>query len=158
MLDNYLDIMIDSLEKKIKILTDIEDKSREQSEMIKSEEMLYADLDKNMDEKAEMIAQLDKLDEGFEALYSNIKDSLNERKEQHADKIRNIQSLIETVMAKSASIQVMEARNKADIEQRLSAEKKNLRERRTVSKAAYNYYLSTNKIDVVTPQFMDKKK
>lgn len=158
MLDNYLDIMIDSLEKKIKILTDIEDKSREQSEMIKSEEMLYADLDKNMDEKAEMIAQLDKLDEGFEALYSNIKDSLNERKEQHADKIRNIQSLIETVMAKSASIQVMEARNKAEIEQRLSAEKKNLRERRTVSKAAYNYYLSTNKIDVVTPQFMDKKK
>lgn len=158
MLDNYLDIMTDSLEKKLGILKEIEKKSREQAELIKADEMLYADLDKNMEEKSGMIDQLDILDEGFETLYANIKDSLNERKEQHADKIRKIQSLIEEIMSKSASIQALEARNKADIEQRFATERKNLREKKTVSKAAYNYYLSSNKIDVVTPQFMDKKK
>ena len=158
MLGNYLDIMIDSLKKKSGLLDEIEQKSKAQADIIKNSDTLIADLDKNMEEKSALIEQLNSLDDGFEALYENIKDNLEAQKAQYADKIRTIQGLIEEVVGKSASIQAIEARNKADIEAHFAGERKSLREKKTVSKVAYNYYLTANKIDFTTPQFMDKKK
>ena len=158
MFDTYLSVMIESLEKKDALLSALEQKSMEQTEMIKNPDSLLADIDHNMDEKAELIDELTKIDTGFEALYSDIKEGLNEHKDEYKEQIKTIQNLIGDVMAKSASVQAIEARNKTEMEKRFAAEKKELQQRKNVSKVAYDYYATSNKIDLYTPQFMDKKK
>ncbi len=157
MLSKYLKILSESLDKKTEILRNIETKSKEQSDLIKD----MADLeqiDANMDEKDALITELIKLDEGFEALYDNIRAELNEHKDEHKDKIADIQEKIREVMELSASIEAVEARNKAEMEKRFAFEKKNIQDQRKASTAAYDYYKVSNKLNAVTPQFMDRKK
>ncbi len=157
MLEKYLKILMESLDKKTEILQQIEKKSNEQSDLIKDKAELEV-IDANMDEKDALITELIKLDEGFEALYDNIKAQLNEHKDEHKDIIRSIQDKIRTVMELSASIEATEARNKAEMEKRFAFEKKSLQDQRRASTAAYDYYKVSNKLNAVTPQFMDKKK
>ena len=139
------------------MLKSIEEKSREQSELIKDMAELEA-IDANMDQKDALITELIKLDEGFEAMYENIKSKLADHKDEHKDAIADIQGKITRVMELSTSIEAIEARNKNEMEKRFSFERKNLQDQRKVSTAAYDYYKVSNKLNAVTPQFMDKKK
>lgn len=157
MLDKYLKILSESLDKKADILRAIETKSREQSELISDNAELEA-IDANMDDKDALITELTKLDEGFEALYDNIKNELSEHKDEHKEEILAIQDKIRTVMELSTSIEAVEARNKSAMEKRFAFEKKSLQDQRRASTAAYDYYKVSNKLNAVTPQFMDKKK
>ena len=157
MLDKYLKILSESLDKKAEMLTEIERLSREQSDLIKDMAELE-DIDANMDAKDALITDLLKLDEGFKALYENIRTELNASKDEHKEQIAQIQGKITRVMELSTSIEAVEARNKAEMEKRFSYERKNIQDQRKVSTAAYDYYKVSNKLNAVTPQFMDKKK
>ncbi len=157
MLDRYLKILSESLDKKEDILRSIELKSRQQSELIRNDAS-FEEIDSNMDEKEILIGSLIKLDDGFEAMYDNIRAELNDHKDEYKAEIEIIQGKIRTVMELSASIEATEARNKAQMEQRFATERKNLKDQRKVSTAAYDYYKVTNKLNAVTPQFMDRKK
>ena len=71
MITSYLNILQDSLIKKIELLEQIEKKSLEQSEMIKGTNVDLELVDVNMDEKAKLIEEIVKLDNGFESIYVN---------------------------------------------------------------------------------------
>lgn len=156
MLANYLLILKESLEKKLSILQDIEFKSKEQAQMIK-DELPFEDIDKNMDDKESLIDELERLDEGFDSLYSKIKAELADNKDQFKEEIKIIQGLISKVMETSASIEVIESRNKTAMTNRFANEKKDLSDKRAISSTAYDYYKTANKLQAVGPQFLDSK-
>lgn len=156
MLGNYLQMLGESLEKKLDILTAIEEKSLEQSALIK-DEASYEAIDKNMDDKVELISKLTVLDEGFESLYEKIKKTLEADKDNYKPQIKELQQLIAQVTEKSASIQAIEARNKKAMETRFSAERKRLSDKRMISNVSYDYYKTSSKLQAVGPQFLDKK-
>lgn len=156
MLGNYLQMLGESLEKKLDILTAIEEKSLEQSALIK-DEASYEAIDKNMDDKVELISKLTILDEGFESLYEKIKKTLEADKDNYKPQIKELQQLIAQVTEKSASIQAIEARNKKAMETRFSAERKRLSDKRMISNVSYDYYKTSSKLQAVGPQFLDKK-
>lgn len=156
MLANYLLILKESLEKKLSILQDIEFKSKEQAQMIK-DELPFEDIDKNMDDKESLIDELERLDEGFDSLYAKIKSELADNKDQFREEIKTIQDLISKVMETSASIEVIESRNKTAMTNRFVNEKKDLSDKRAISSTAYDYYKTANKLQAVGPQFLDSK-
>ncbi len=157
-LESLLQILKESLEQKLSILSAIEVKSREQAELVADPDVLLEDLDSNMDEKAELIDKLTKLDIGFEALYDDIRGELLQNKDAYKSQIAQMQDLIAQVMEKSASIEVVEKRNKVAIEGIFRSRKKELQHRKNASSVARHYYNATNKLNVVNPVFMDKKK
>jgi len=158
MISNYLQILQESLERKLRLLTDIEAKSREQSDMLKSSRLDIDSIDRNMDEKTELIQEVLKLDDGFEHLYERIKEELATNKEQYKTQILQLQALISKVTEKSTSIQVIEARNKSEMDLYFSKQKKCLQYRRNAMSVASDYYQNMNKVKHVSPQFLDKKK
>ncbi len=153
-----LQILKESLEQKLDILGAIEGKSKEQAEMLSETEVVLQDIDRNMDEKAGLIERITKLDSGFEALYDNIREVLQDNKDSYKKEIADIQNLICMVMEKSASIEALEKRNKAAIETYFSDRKKELQHRKTASSVVQQYYKAANKLNVINPQFLDKKK
>ena len=157
MLKKYLQIMDESLDKKIDILTQVEKLSREQSELI-SKEASFEDIDANMDAKAELISQINKMDDGFSAMYENIKSELEAKKDEFNDEIRILKEKITMVMEKSPSIEAIETRNKAGMEKRFAFEHKSNSERINKAGAVRDYYNVANKLNVITPQFLDSKK
>ena len=98
------------------------------------------------------------IDPGFESLYEKIKEGLNANKEAYKSQIVVLQKLIEKVTAKSASIQAIEARNKAQMEVVFASQKREVQSRRNAMSVAKDYYQTMNKVKHVSPQFLDQKK
>ena len=158
MINSYIQILQDSLVKKLELLTRIEEKSLEQSNMLKNREVDLTLVDFNMDEKAALIDEVLSLDDGFEALFEKIKAHLVSNKEQYKAEIKVLQGLIEKVTEKNASIQAIEARNKAEMELVFNNQKKGLQGKKNAMSVAKNYYQNMNKVKHVSPQFLDQKK
>ena len=157
MLGRYLKILDESLDKKLALLKEIEDLSLSQSVMIE-DGAAFEDIDANMDDKAALIDRINKLDEGFQAMYDNIKENLEAQKEEYEDEIELIKKKISEVMSCSTQIQAIEARNKAAMEQRFAKAHKDIRSRTVHASQVQDYYKVANRQNAITPQFMDKKK
>ena len=157
-LGSLLQILQESLKQKYDILCEIEVKSKEQAELILNPDVSLASIDQNMDEKDKLIQKLNRLDSGFEALYENIRKELLLHKDLYKDQIAAVQKMITQVMDKSASIEAIEARNKAAMESIFRNRKKDLQHKKTASTVARQYYKAANKLNYVNPQFLDKKK
>lgn len=158
MIKNYLQIMQDSLEKKLDLLEKVEEKSLEQSDMLKETRVDLACIDANMDEKAELIDEILSLDNGFESIYGKVRQQLLNEKELYKNEIHSLQGLISKITEKSASIQALESRNKMQMGTVLSNRKKELQSKKNAMSVARDYYQTMNKVKYVSPQFLDKKK
>ncbi len=157
-MDNYLDILEESLQKKLKVLEEITVYNQEQEQLLKKEKVSLEELDKNMEQKDELIVKLSGIDEGFETLYERIKEQLLANKDAYREQIGKLQQMISQITEKSVSIQAQEARNKKLIEDYFRNERNQIRQNRQSSRAAYNYYKSVNNTNVAMPQMMDQKK
>lgn len=158
MLETYLNILKESLEKKLDALNSIEEINQVQTQMLQKESLDMENFDKTVDEKDIYIKELNRLDEGFETLYDKIKAELIENKSKYAGQIKKLQELISEITEKSVSIQAQERRNKASIEKHFLNERLELGKGRRSTKAAYDYYQNMNKRVVQESHFLDKKK
>lgn len=158
MIENYLGILEESLQKKLLVLNEIIEYNNKQEKLLKQENVSLDELDDNMNQKDVLIQKLLKLDEGFEVLYERIREQLINNKEKYKEQIKRLQNMISEVTEKSVSIQAQETRNKKMIEDYFRKGKQQLRQGRQASKAAYDYYKNMNNTNVVPPQIMDQKK
>ncbi len=158
MIENYLNILEDSLHKKIDVLTRIQEIDDVQTEILKKEPADLEAFDRTVDEKDIYVGQLSKLDDGFETLYDKIRQELVGNKQKYADQIRRLQELIAQITDRSVAIQAQEERNKALVEGCLKKERQQMGQSRRNSKAVYGYYQNMNNRNVSQPYFMDQKK
>lgn len=157
MIDNYLEILENSLRKKSAVLDEIIEYNRDQEQLLKSEKVSMEDLDANMEQKDGLIQRLTELDEGFETLYGRIKEQLSDNKDSYKMEIKRLQELIAQITKKSISVQAQETRNKKLIEDYFMREKSQIRQGKRASKVAYGYYKSMSS-SAMPSQFMDQKK
>lgn len=155
---NYIEILSDSLVKKINILDKIIEINLVQQDILKLEELDYDAFDKTIEDKDVCIREINNLDKGFMAVYERLKVILSENKQQYAKEIKDIQLKIKEITDKSVSIQVQEARNKEAFQEKVKFIKKEIKVSKTASKVAESYYQSMNKINMVDAQFLDTKK
>lgn len=155
---NYVQILVESLQKKVHLLDQIMEKSQEQHGILRVEPMDMDAFEKFTIEKTTYIEDLDKLDIGFEILYERIKEVLRIHKADYAKEILQLQGLISIITDKSVAIQTMELRNKEAIEKYFSYARKRLRTSKNASMAANNYYKNMNRVNRIDSQLLDTKK
>lgn len=155
--NSYIDLMIDSLEKKVSILEKVTEVNAQQKKIVTDANFDLDALDATMEEKGGLVDEINKLDDGFESLYARVKDALQENKEQYAKEIASMQKLIQKVVELTTSIEADEKRIKASVDSQFTKVKQTVRETRKNSKMVSNYYKNMSKLDL-EPQFMDKKK
>ena len=155
-MDNYLNMLKDSLVKKDRILSELQEKSEKQGELVKEQEVDWDEFTKLVDEKGELVDEILKLDEGFELLFEHIKEGLEGNKEKYRDIILEIQTLVKSVTEKGTKLEATEYRNKTAIEAAFANTRKEIRQSKLGRKAAADYYNKMNKINTIDPQLMDK--
>lgn len=158
MIGNYLTILEDSLRRKLLVLEKIQEYNRKQQEIFHKEQPELEQFDHYIEEKGTLIEELQKLDEGFETLYTRVAGELKDHKEQYADQIHSLQELITRVTEMGVSVSAQEERNKRLVEEYFARGRSSVRQGRRSSKAAFDYYRNMNNTSLVMPQFMDKKK
>lgn len=158
MVSASLDLLEESLVKKVEVMKKIQLENARQKELLSDPENLeLEEFDKTLDTKGELIDQLLLLDEGFQSLFDRVKEEVGDHKELYADQIKRMQGLIQEISGLSASIEAEEHRNKKLAEQYFHISRTRMNQSRQSSAAAFNYYQTMSNYKNVPPQFMDKK-
>lgn len=156
--NQYIPIMLQSLNKKNQILDEIIALNKRQREELEDPTLDPDDFDKTVQEKAVQIEALEALDVGFQEVYEKVRDELKDNKDAYWEEIAQMQDYIRRLTEKSTTIQAEEARNKSLMEQKFTSVRKQVKEVRKSQKVVNQYYKSMMKSSYYDPQFTDNKK
>lgn len=160
-MDDYVQIMVESLKKKSELLDRIIDKNKSQTNCIEGkeyEEVNWDSFNVLMTEKEILIDRINTMDEGFQSLFDRVKEQLEEDKSKYADSIEQMKQLIGEVTDKGVEIRTGEERNRAMIEKIMGGQKKMIRKNRNSMKVAQSYAQTMQGGAAVDMMLMDKKK
>ena len=157
MINKYMDMLVECLEKKNQILDSLTVLNKKQTELIQDENFSLGEFDKCVEEKGILIDNILKLDSGFEGLYNKVGKTVAENPSAYKVQLSKMQKLITEITEKSVSLQAEEERNKSLIETRFSREKSRIKSGRSQSRVAMDYYNNMNKLNHIDSQFWDKK-
>ncbi len=156
----YLELLEESLVKKIGVLDRIGEFNLKQRELFTTytESPDFDKFDSYIEEKDKLISELNSLDDGFEALYERVAETLKADKAGNATKIKRLQDLIREVTDKSSALQAQESENKDLIEKYFNSIKGGIGKGRTSLNAAYSYMQTQRGLSEVESLYMDSKK
>jgi hypothetical protein len=159
MTDNYLQMMIESLVMKRDILQQISEFNISQYNMATMDKSSFNDSEfySNIEQKGELIDKLLELDNGFEALFERVKNSIGDNKSAYAAQIKELQGLIKEITDLSVKVQAQESRNKVIVGRKFNQMKADIQNAKRSSKMANAYHKVQSNLGY-TSQFMDRKK
>lgn len=136
----YVNMMVDSLKRKKKILQFLMEKTREQETLLKDEEMDPDAFQATIDEKGAQIEELNKIDEGFDTLFSYVEKEIHESRMAYRSQIEKMQKLIGEVSELGIRIQALEHQNSGHFKIYLANERKTIREFHINNRTTSSYY------------------
>ncbi|WP_027437012.1 hypothetical protein [Lachnospira multipara] len=157
-MENYLEILKDSLIKKIRILEEIVKIDDEQTTLFSNDKDNEDIIRETFDRKSALIDEINRMDAGFESVFEKVKEQLDNRKDEYKKEIKEMQELIKRITDLSMHIEAQEKRNKSLVNGNLSSMRKELSNAKRSTSLAKQYYSTMNKIANVDPQFMDSKR
>lgn len=158
MTGGYLQILIESLEKKIEVLDKVMVLNKEQAELSSMQPMDMKAFDRTMEEKGVLIDEINRLDEGFSTTFEHVKEEVTNHKEEYAKQIAYLQDLIRQTVDKGVAIEAQEKRNKAALETVFRAKRQEIKQLKRSASSASTYYKAMSRINEVDPQLMDRRK
>lgn len=153
----YIQLLIDTLEKKKSILMQLMNITEQQESLISSDPFDDNLFEQMIEIKDDQIKNLLKLDEGFERVYESVKSILSTEKDRYKDQILSLKDLILDVTDLSIKLQALEKRNKAKIEFLFAQKRKDIKESRKSNRMVTNYYKSIGYQGAPESIFYDKK-
>lgn len=157
MINQYMNMLVECLEKKNHLLDELKIHNEKQTELIQDEEFSLNKFDKCVEAKGVIIDNILKLDAGFESVYEKVSQPVSENPSAYKESLAKMQKLITEITEKSVSLQAEEERNKTLIENRFNREKSRIKTGRSQSKVARGYYNNMNKLNHIDSQFWDQR-
>lgn len=155
---NELQILIESLEKKVDILKIILQKSEEQYTVVRKEEFEAESFDALVIDKDRLLDEMEKLDGGFDQIFSRIRDDLINHTIDYKSEIARLQELIKETTDLGAQICAMEGRTKNKLSDAIIKSRQKLANKKVSAKSVSDYYRASNNMQVVESFFLDQKK
>ncbi len=152
---NYIDILDESLDKKIAILEEIMVISEKQKKLLNAPDLDIEQYDAYVEQKDRFADDIELLDNGFEKVYDKVGQALKDNKSLYAEKIKSLQAKVSRVTELVSGIQAEEKRMFEAVKGSLNKKRSEVGQARKTSNVAANYYKVMSKVST-DPQFMDK--
>ena len=156
--NSYIEILKQSLTKKIELLDTIMALNVLQKDMLENPDLDPDELEENLNRKADLVEQLSKLDDGFSQIYDRVRADLTENRGTYSDDIAQMKRDITAIMDKSTAIQSQEKRNQVLMQQKFTSVKKQIKEVKKSRQAVNSYYRNMMKMGAPEAAFLDDKK
>lgn len=153
----YIAMLGDILNAKEKVLTSVLQLTEKQSRVLTEENALDA-FEATLDEKDQLIKELDRLDRGFSDAYTKVSAELAANKAAYKADIQTLQDKIKGLTVIGVKIQALEASNKLKVEEFLGSERSKIKNFKMSSKTVSSYYKNMTGKPQGESYFMDKKK
>ncbi len=140
--DDYIQIMIESLNKKSELLDRIIRNNEEQHECVADktfDDINWDSFNLIVAQKQASIDRIVKMDEGFQSLYDRVKEQLNTDRDRYADKIKEMQRLISVITEQGVKISTGEERNRKIIDKVFGDRKSEIKRTRSSLQVASSY-------------------
>ena len=158
MTESYLDMMQESLQKKIIVLKQIEKENELQRQILEKPDHVDGEaFDQAVERKGRMIDELTELNDGFQSLYDQIKPEIEQNRNKYKNEIRIMQEMIREITTLSSSLEAEEMRNKKMADAYFSETRKQYKNGKRSAKVALDYYQNMSKSKSIQPQFIDQK-
>ena len=157
MIEDYIGILQDSLEKKIDLLNKIIVRNEQQRQLFESDKTTPDELDNNIEVKGRLVDQIIELDDGFEQLFSRVQEELLEERDRYRDRIALMQESIRRITELTAKVESQEQRNRTLAVSFFSGKKSAARQIRKGAAAVSRYYQGMMRSNVINPQILDTK-
>ena len=151
-------ILLQSLEKKNRLLDQMIRQNGIQEEILKQEEFDMDAFDEAIDQQSSYVEQLEKLDQGFESVYDRVREELIGNKDRYREEIRRMKEQIQQITDKIVTLNAGNMRNKMLAENQFKKKRQDIGAGASKNRVARNYYNSMNNLNYVSPQFYDNKK
>lgn len=156
--ENYVQVLIDTINKKEETLRRILDITEEQEQISKADVYDSERMEKTLNEKEIQISRLNYLDDGFQSVYDRVSSEIRSHVEDYREDILRLQDKIRVCTELGNAIRVLEERNRNRFSQLFSKTKKEYSVSRNKANVAQNYFKTMNNSKVVDAYFVDKKK
>lgn len=160
--EEYIRMMIESLEKKVGLLEAISEIDKHQSQVLTDPNATPDEFFETMDDKQEAIDEIDELNDGFTALLEKVKPELERNKEAHRNEIARMQDLIRRITDLSAKVQSEEQENYKLATKKFSDVRQQVKKIRKSQAAVSRYYRTMSGAGYDTgdigSQYLNKRK
>ena len=154
----YINVLVDTLQKKKKVLESIFAVTNQQKEILQNSKFDDEAFQKTINYKELLLGELEQLDKGFEQVYDRVALAMKHNKNLYKEEILNAQQLIQEIMDFSVSIRVLEEQNKERFPIAMTEKRKQIGGIRNSSKMVTNYYKNMPNIHQAGQSyFLDKK-
>ncbi|MBE5946722.1 MAG: hypothetical protein E7259_07275 [Lachnospiraceae bacterium] len=154
----YVNIMLESLQRKKKYLEEILQLTKKQEELAKAKKFDEDAFGEIIDQKEILINNVNEIDKGFTSVYERVRTEILEDKEIYATELKNMQLLVKQCVELGMEIEVLEERNRATLEQVFSIGFKGIKQVKQSKQVANKYYQSMSNGNVNDSIFYDRKK
>lgn len=154
----YINIMIESLEKKNAILNQVIELNKQQKFLLQDPNLAPNEFEKNMQYKDELVKNLNLLDEGFEELYGRVREMLQANRQKYAGEIARMQELIREITEQINTVQIQELHNKENAARKFADVRQQVRGIRNSQKVVRQYYDNMMSSRNASMQIIDNKK
>lgn len=151
-------ILLQSLEKKNSLLDRMIQESSVQESILKQEEFDMDAFDATIDKQSSYVEELDKLDQGFEAVYDRVRGELIGNKDRYRAEIARMKEQIQQITDKIVTLNAANMRNKMLAENQFKKRQLAIGSGISKNRVASSYFNNMNNLNYVAPQFYDNKK
>ena len=151
-------ILLQSLEKKNKLLDQMIQQNSVEEEILKQDMFDMDAFDAAIDKQSSYVEELDKLDQGFESVYDRVREELLENKERYSTEIKRMKEQIQQITDKIVTLNAGNMRNKMLAENQFKKKKQEIGSGVSMNRAAKNYYNNMNNLNYTASYFYDNKK
>ena len=154
----YLEVLVQSLKKKLMILNQLAVLNQDQRDILQDENADPDAFDINVRDKDRLIQQIVELDAGFDEVYAHIKSLMERDHSAYEEQLQEMRELIRLIMAKDASVRAEEQRNYALAQRKFASVKSKVREVKASQKMVNSYYRTMMGQKSGDSMFLDNKK
>lgn len=154
----YVNVLVDSLHRKSSALQGILEYTKKQEQILAADPFDEEEFMQTISGKQRFLDRIQELDSGFEAVFNRVNAELQTGREKYAAQIQTMQKLITEIAGLGMDIEVLEQRNKVQMEKVLLARKDTIKSARANNSAVNNYYRNMANQQYNQSYFLDQKK
>lgn len=155
--ERYVDVLINTLQKKNSILKKIQEENEKQEQVLKNQGNI-SEFDECITRKDALIRRIEGLDSGFQSIFNKIGNEMQDHKEKYADAIRQMQDLIREMTELSVHIETTEKRNQHLVKEYMIGNRRKYHETKKSIKVASDYYKTMRNGYYMESMSLDAKK
>ena len=127
-MDTYVDVLLTSLKKKKNVLEKLDNVVTKQEQALKIPKSDMEELDELQQQKGDLIAEIEQLEQGFEKVYTRAGEELSEERQRYRPQIEQMQQYIKEITDLTVKIQAQEERNRQYMEMFFKNKKREIRQ------------------------------